>query len=436
MAQLLIIQEKKNKKIISNQKFLKMKTKILAVSLILASSAVFAQKKEIKSAEKAINKENYAEAKSLLKSVEGSISSQKDNLKEDFYVAKGLAYMGSQPQKQSVEDLNIAGESFKMAKELGSQDADANLTKVRNALINSAIADQNAQNFSKSAEKLYASYNLNKKDTIYLYYAASNATNAKDYKTALEYYNTLQELNYSGEGMEYYATNKATGEQEKFTDKEQRDIFMKTGTYKDPKEEKLPSKKAEITKNIALIYLQQGDTEKGLKAIDKAIATNPEDTDLLLAQADIYYQSGDKKKYTEIVEKVLEKDPNNAALYYNLGVTAMQMDAAEKSITYYKKAIEIDPKMANAYVNLASSMLMKEKSIIDEMNGLGMSNADNKRYDELTKERSELYKNAVPYLEKAVDLEPNNEQAIQTLINIHSQLGNDDKVAKYKAMQG
>ena len=126
---------------------------------------------------------------------------------------------------------------------------------------------------------------------------------------------------------------------------------------------------------------------------------------------------------------------NNASLYYNLGVTAMQMDAPEKAIKYYKNAIEIDPKMASAYVNLGSSILMKEQSIIDEMNGLGMSKADNKKYDELQKERTSLYEKAVPYLEKAVELDANNAQAIQTLVNIHSQLGNEDKVAKYKAMQ-
>ena len=59
----------------------------------------------------------------------------------------------------------------------------------------------------------------------------------------------------------------------------------------------------------------------------------------------------------------------------------------------------------------------------------------NKRYEELQKERTALYKEAIPYLETAVELDDNNAQAIQTLINIHSQLGNEDKVAKYKAMQ-
>lgn len=412
-----------------------MKTKILAVGLLLAGTAVFAQKKEIKNAEKAIDKENYSEAKSILTSVESQVAGEKDKVKEDYYMAKGNAYMGKQPQKQSAADLKIAGEAFKMAMELGNDDASESLTKVKNALVNSAIADQNAQKFTEASEKLYTSYDLNKKDTIHLYYAAASATNGKNYDTALRYYKQLADMNYSGAGLEYYAVNNSTGEKEKFNDKNQRDLYLKSGDYSNPTEEKVPSKRAEITKNIALIYIQQGETEKGLQAIDEAMQENPDDTSLMLAQADIFYQSGDKKKYSEIVEKVLEKDPNNASLYYNLGVTAMQMEAPEKAITYYKKAIEIDPKMGSAYVNLASSILMKEQSIIDEMNGLGMSKADNKKYEELQKKRKELYKTAVPYLETAVELDANNAQAIQTLINIHSQLGNEDKVAKYKAMQ-
>ncbi len=414
---------------------IKMKTKIIAAGLVLASTTLFAQKREIKDAEKAVEKENFSEAKSILTSVESQVAGEKDRIKEDYYMTKGLAYMGKQPQKQSPEDLKIAGEAFQMAQELGNEEAAAKFGDVRNALINSAIADQNAKKYKEAAKKLYTSYNLNKKDTLHLYFAAANLTNAQDYETALNYYNKLKDLGYTGKGTEYYAVNTETGEKEKFNDKKQRDLYLKSGSYSDPTEERLESKKSEIYKNIALIYLQQGQEEKGIQAIEDALAENPDDTQLMLAKADIYYKAGKKDKYTEIVEKVLEKDPNNASLYYNLGVTATQMEAPEKAIKYYKQAIEVDPKMTNAYINLASSILMKEQGIIDEMNGLGMSKADNKRYDELTKERTQLYKDALPYLQTAVDLDPNNQQAIQTLINIHSQLGNDDKVAKYKAMK-
>ena len=102
-----------------------MKTKIIAVGLVLASTTLFAQKREIKDAEKAIDKENFSEAKSILTSVESQVAGEKDRIKEDYYMAKGMAYMGKQPQTQSPSDLKIAGESFQMAQELGNEDAAA-----------------------------------------------------------------------------------------------------------------------------------------------------------------------------------------------------------------------------------------------------------------------------------------------------------------------
>jgi len=411
-----------------------MKTKILAVSLLLAGSVVFAQKREIRDAEKAIENGQFSEAQTLLKSVESNIAGEKDRIKEDFYMAKGKAYMGKQPQSQSMENMMIAGESFKMAKDLGNEDAGAELGKLRESLINSAIMDQKSKKYEAASQKLITSYNLNKNDTIHLYYAASNATQGKDYATALKYYEMLSDLGYVGSTTEYYAINKGTQEKERFSDKKQRDFYIKSGDYSSPSQETLPPKNAEITKNIALIYIQQGEKDKAMEAIESAKAANPGDASLMLAEADIYYKAGNVEKYSEIVEKVIEQDPTNADLYYNLGVTAMQMDAPEKAIKYYKSAIEVNPKMTNAYINLANTILSKEKTIIDEMNGLGMSKADTKRYDELQKERSEIYEQGLPYLEKAVDIEPNNKEAIQTLVNIHGILGNEEKAAKFKAM--
>ena len=45
--------------------------------------------------------------------------------------------------------------------------------------------------------------------------------------------------------------------------------------------------------------------------------------------------------------------------------------------------MEIDPNYVNAYINLSALMLEDEKVIIDEMNKLGTSAKDMKRYEEL-----------------------------------------------------
>ncbi len=62
----------------------------------------------------------------------------------------------------------------------------------------------------ESAKNLYDAYLLDKKDTLNLYYAASTYVNAKEYDKALELYNDLKTMNYSGKGTNYLAVNKLT----------------------------------------------------------------------------------------------------------------------------------------------------------------------------------------------------------------------------------
>ena len=410
-----------------------MKTNIFTVALSFLSVAAVAQKSEIRDAGDAVEDGNYAEAKTELQTAESMLSEANEKWTERFYLYKGQAYLGS-GENASLEDLEIAAEAFQKAQEMGNEEeAVQGFEQVRNALVQSAINDQNTEDFESASDKLYYSYQLNKQDTLYLYYAAANSLNGQDYATALEYYKDLKELGYDGSGVEYLATNVETGEEEIMSTKEQRDIMLKTGEYENPQERKIPSKKGEIAKNIALIYIQEGEDEKAIDAIKDAKAENPDNIALLQAEADVYYRMGNKEKYNELMQEMVKKNPNDPNVYYNLGVTAAELGDNEKAIEYYEKALEIDPEMTNARMNIVVAILAKERDIIDEMNDLGMSKEDNKRYEELEEERKNIYKQAVPYLEKVIESDPENVNVIRTAINIYNQLGEEEKAAELKA---
>ncbi|HSM64456.1 MAG TPA: tetratricopeptide repeat protein, partial [Gillisia sp.] len=409
-----------------------MKKKILTIGLSLLSVVAIAQKKEIRDAGKAIDKGSYAEAKTLLTQAESMLGDANDNLKQEFYVFKGKAYLGT-GEGTSVKDLMAAADAFKKAEELGNKEAAAEgLAGVTNSLIQSAINDQNAEKYEMAAEKLYAGYQLNPKDTLYLYFAASNAVTAGDYDTALKYYENLKDLGYTGIETQYVATNKATGEEEAMP-KAQRDLMVKTGEYIKPEDRVADSKSGEITKNIALIYIEQGRNEEAIKALETAKATNPGDVSLLQTEADMYYKMGKKDKYKELMEQIIAKDPTNGTLYYNLGVTAFEMGDIEGAIGYYKKALEYSPEMAEARLNIAAAILSKEAKIVEEMNSLGMSKADTKKYDELAESRKEIYREALPYLETVMENDAENIEAIRTTMNIYYQLGDTEKADALQA---
>lgn len=414
-----------------NTKPKRMRTRILTAVLAMGTVVAFAQKKEIRRAGKAVEKGDYQEAKNYLAEAEPQLSGANQSQQADYYLYKGYALVGS-GENVPASDLMAATEAFKKAEELGHSEAQQGITAASNALVNAAIADQNEQNFEAAAEKLYASYDLNKQDTLYLYYAAANAVNARNYDTALEYYEELRDLGFSGESVQYTAVNKETGEREIMGSKEQRDLFVKSGDYTDPQDEKAESKRGEIAKNIALIYMEKGESEKAIEAMDAAKKENPNDLSLLQSEADLYYSMGDMQKYREIMEEVVAQDPENPVLLYNLGVSSAQLGERDRAIEYYKKALEIDPDMTNARINIAQVILSREQPIVEEMNALGTSKADNKRYDELAEERREVYRSAVPHLEGVLERDANNVDAARTMMNIYYQLNETEKAEEMK----
>ncbi|MGS2739360.1 tetratricopeptide repeat protein [Sinomicrobium sp. M5D2P17] len=418
-----------------------MKKKIFIFSALLISSLSIAQKKELRDAEKALKKGSIAEARTSLQSIESTISSADDKYKAQYYFLDGKlnyeeAKSGGEADTSYQKAVASLKELIAVEKESGSEkytgEASQLIQSISADLVNSAVEDNQNQDYAAAAKKLYMAYQLDTNNQDYLYYAASSAVNGEDYDTALKYYEELKELGYTGEAVKYYATNKETGEKEELP-KDQRDLMIKAGTHEKPEEEKNESRFPEIVKNIALIYTQKGDNEKAIEAVKEARKVDPEDVNLLMTEANLYIKLGQKDKFKEVMEQAIQKDPNNPMLYYNLGVITGEQGNKEEARKYYEKAIELDPKYEASYMNMASLVLGEEVAIVDEMNSLGTSKADNQRYDELKAKREGLYKEAVPYLEKILELNPDSQEATKTLMNIYGSIGEDAKYQELKS---
>ena len=425
----------------------KSKTKIMKskyvtlVSALLISVATFAQKDQIKAAEKALKAGNPQEAVTALEGADSLIAAADDTQKAQFFFLKGNAYFDLAKKKvEEGKNLSLAAKSYQellvlekaSGKSKFSTQATASIVEIKGRLINSAIADTKADKTIEGAGKLYDAYLLDKKDTINLYYAASTYVNGKDYVTALKIYEELKTLNYSGKGTSYLAMNKLTGQEDLYNTAKERDLAVKLGTHEKPKTEAIPSKRGEIYKNIALILVDQGKVEEAKKAISDARKANPEDTSLSLAEANLYLETKDFETYKKLIAEILEKNPNDAALVFNLGVLSANAKNAVDAEKYYKRVIEIDPNYSNAYINMAALKLEDEKVIIEEMNKLGTTSAkDIKRYDVLKAKREDLFKSTIPYLQKAHDLDPTNIDVAKTLLNVYSAL----EMPEYKALK-
>lgn len=405
-----------------------MKKQVLALALLGLTSVTFAQKSEVKALEKAVKSEKFSETKLLIASAEAVITNADDKTKAKFYYLKAKSMLNGKNYDGIISSLKEfdSSDNSKYADEI-------NKLKVEktSSLVNEAINDQGQSKHKIYAEKLFTAYKLSG-DVEFLYFASSGYVSAKDYKKALPMYIELKDKKYTGIKTEYVAYSKGAKEDEVFSDKFMRTIALKSGTHIKPSERKSPSVLPDIIKNIAFMYVELGDTEGAITAIKEARLTNPSDVNLILTEANLYLKLDKKDKFKELMEQAVQQDPTNSTLFFNLGViTAEQGDVAGAK-KYYEKSLELNSDDINSNFNLAALILNEEASLVKEMNSLGTSSADNKKYDILQEKRRVIYKEAKPYLEKILSIDAKNKSAAQTLKGIYSVLGD---IAKFKEMK-
>ena len=401
--------------------------KLILYTLLLTISFSTAQKKELRSANKFFTSGEYASALDLLDSSKEIFDTSDDKIKSQAMLLYGKLHT-------ALEDFDLAMKAFDMSKNLGISDQLLNteISKLETAIITSAIGDNETENFSSAAKKLKMVYDLNKDNNEeYLYYAASSAVNSKDYSLALEYYELLRDIKYEGIETKFYITDVSSGNEIEINSETEFKLLQKSKDYSNPREEETESKFPEIVKNIALIYKELGQNDKALAAIEAARNSNPDDVGLIITAANIYFELDNKEAFKVAMAEAIEKEPNNPVLYYNLGVVSGELGEKDVAISYYEKSIELDPTNENSYLNLVALILDGEQDIVDEMNSLGTSRADNLKYDELKELRENLYKECVPILQDLISLN-NNVEAIRTLMNIYGTIGDNSGYMEMK----
>ena len=434
---------------------------IIIAGTLLVSVASFAQKDELKALKKIYDKDeptkdDVIKYKQLLTTLEPIVSTDGDKIAFKYYNAvypmlemvnidQKLSPIVTQAKMASIfssKNLRNITKTFsetldfetKTGKKVFTDEIKESINEFKPMIFNMAIALGDKKKYNESSELLYAVYQLDKKDQDKLYYAANYAINGQDFTNALALLKELKTLNYTGEKTLYYAKNVASGNEDLYESKTERDNLVKLKTHILPRDAKEPSKKSEIIKNIALILVQEGKNDEAKDAIAEARKANPDDSSLLLTEADLYYKLNDIVTYKKLINEALEKNPNDANLVYNLGIVSNSANQLEDATKYYKRAIELDPNFINAYLNLADNLLKPDAEIVEQMNKLGTSAADIKKYDVLKAQRQKMFNDAMPILEKAHQLDDKNDVVKSNLMSVYKYLELND-TEKYKALK-
>lgn len=186
-----------------------------------------------------------------------------------------------------------------------------------------------------------------------------------------------------------------------------------------------------VVADLPKLYLSQGDTAKALEFAAIAVQEYPQDSDIGMQNIELNLMTGNDEKIISEIESQLKNDSNNKSLYYYLGLANSSAGNNEKAMEAYKKAVEIDPNYVDANLNTAALIMNGSNAELMALNDdKGLSNADyNAKVAEIKTKMGE----AVPYLEKIIELQPDNTNALRNLKSYYEFVQDEAKAAEVQA---
>lgn len=160
-------------------------------------------------------------------------------------------------------------------------------------------------------------------------------------------------------------------------------------------------------------FIRLEKVDEGIQILNKAREVAPENVDVLSALAISYDMKGETDKAFEIYNQALAKNPENVDLLFNLGRLYFLQGNYEKAIENFNSVITKNPDDFESNLNVGNAYL----SIADKMS-TDLRVKEEEKGKEIPEERTkikELYRLSIPYLEKALEIKPDNANAWNNL---------------------
>ena len=184
---------------------------------------------------------------------------------------------------------------------------------------------------------------------------------------------------------------------------------------------------------LSIININSGpkaNKEEALRVVRLAKPKFPNNPDLPKVEIGLLI---DLKRIDEAksgLEDAIKKEPTNKILHFYLGYANASLNNFEEAKKNYEEALKIDPQYFEAQLYLAKLVYADAASIKKEMSNLGITAADKKKRFELDKQLVEKLKIALPYWEKAEKLNPSDQEVLDTLYSIYTDLDLQDQLKR------
>lgn len=183
-----------------------------------------------------------------------------------------------------------------------------------------------------------------------------------------------------------------------------------------------------VYETLAQIYENTNQKEELSNLIKKASAKYPDNKNFQIYELNASLDAGDVSESLKKFETAAQKDPKNATVLFNLAALYDKAKQTDKAIETYKKTIEINPKYGDAYFNVGVIYFNEGVEINKKMNAIeDKDDPLGEKFNAMKKQRNEIFSKALPYLEKAYEIDPKNVDYKQNLKKVYASMNMLDK---------
>jgi tetratricopeptide (TPR) repeat protein len=384
-----------------------MKRATILFALLFATIGVFAQKGKVTSAKSYKDAGNLDKAVALIEeTIDASNPKTESSINwPGTWEARGEIYQAvfetkdENYKKLSSDPLTVAYDSYLKALSLDEKDKFSKSVKIKLTLLisdltNQAVAAFNEENYEKALKSFEQIMSIeqtptfkvddpNSVDTVIIFNAGLAAYNAQKYDKAIEFYKNAAKYKYNG---------------------------------------------ARTYQLISSSYLLKKDTVGALDVLKEGLKEYPANGTILVEVINIYLNANkvdDALKYLDIA---ISQDPKNSSYFFAKGTLFDKLQKTDEATECYLKAIEFKEDYFDAYYNLGALYYNKGVKQVDVANAIPSNQPE--KYEQEKEKADVEFKKAIPYMEKAHEINPTDKFTMESLKTLYYRLKMLDKHAE------
>lgn len=381
------------------------KTILLIAFLISVAAGAYAQKGKVASAQTLKDSQKLDKA---LDAINEAIDPNNEKAENSINWAKTWEVRGdiyraiyqskdANIKKLADDPLKTALDSYKKALELDDKNKNNNAVKINLTLLISDFTDQAVKAFNENKyESALASFKSILEiedlpvmqeadktatvDTVIIFNAGLAAYNAEKYDEAVKFYKEAAKYEYNG-----------------------------------PRTYEL----------IASSYISMQDTAQALVTLQEGFEKYPENSAILVLMINIYLNANKVDDAMKYLNLAIKQDPENASFYFARGSLYDKINQPDSAAMAYEKAIELKPDYFDAHYNLGAIYYNQGVKQVEIANTIPSNQPD--KYEIEKNKADERFRKAIPYMEKASEINPEDIYSLESLKTLYYRLKMMDK---------